>query len=138
MNMNEVIARINELALKKKTVGLTEAELQEQQALRRQYIDEFNLKLAKLTYLEFGWVEVKNVSKDLQKIADTFKDFKTDRELYSRFSAYFNVVHNKCYNDICKIVDAMPSYNKADITEEEKEFYKRLIINNEPYRPYQE
>ena len=104
----------------------------------QQYIDEFNLKLAKLTYLEFGWVEVKNVSKDLQKIADTFKDFKTDRELYSRFSAYFNVVHNKCYNDICKIVDAMPSYNKADITEEEKEFYKRLIINNEPYRPYQE
>lgn len=104
----------------------------------QQYIDEFNLNLAKLTYFEFGWVEVKNVSKDLQKIADTFKDFKTDRELYSRFSAYFNVVHNKCYNDICKIVDAMPSYNKADITEEEKEFYKRLIINNEPYRPYQE
>ena len=104
----------------------------------QQYIDEFNLKLAKLTYSEFGWVEVKNFSKDLQKIADTFKDFKTDRELYSRFSAYFNVVHNKCYNDICKIVDAMPSYNKADITEEEKEFYKRLIINNEPYRPYQE
>ena len=104
----------------------------------QQYIDEFNLKLAKLTYSEFGWVEVKNVSKDLQKIADTFEDFKTDRELYSCFSAYFNVVHNKCYNDIAKIVDAMPSYNEADITEEEKEFYKRLIINNEPYRPYQE
>ena len=104
----------------------------------QQYVDEFNLKLAKLTFSEFGWVEVKNVSKDLQKIADTFKDFKTDRELYSYFSAYFNVVHNKCYNDIAKIVDAMPSYNEADITEEEKEFYKRLIINNEPYRPYQE
>lgn len=104
----------------------------------QQYVDEFNLKLAKLTFSEFGWVEVKNVSKDLQKIADTFEDFKTDRELYSCFSAYFNVVHIKCYNDIAKIVDAMPSYNEADITEEEKEFYKRLIINNESYRPYQE
>ena len=41
----EQIARINELAQKKKTVGLTEAELQEQQALRRQYIDEFKANL---------------------------------------------------------------------------------------------
>ncbi len=40
------IDRINELARKKKTVGLTENELQEQARLRRQYIDEFkeNLK----------------------------------------------------------------------------------------------
>ena len=46
MKMNrEQIARINELAQKKKTVGLTEAELQEQQALRRQYIDEFKANL---------------------------------------------------------------------------------------------
>ena len=40
------IDRINELARKKKTVGLTEAEVEEQARLRRQYIDEFkeNLK----------------------------------------------------------------------------------------------
>ena len=40
------IERINELARKKKTVGLTLSELEEQQRLRRQYIDEFkeNLK----------------------------------------------------------------------------------------------
>ena len=40
------IERINELARKKKTVGLTVAELEEQQRLRRQYLDEFkeNLK----------------------------------------------------------------------------------------------
>lgn len=35
------IERINELARKKKTVGLTEAEAAEQQQLRQQYIQEF-------------------------------------------------------------------------------------------------
>ena len=40
------IERINELARKKKTVGLSASEVEEQQRLRRQYIDEFkeNLK----------------------------------------------------------------------------------------------
>ena len=40
------IDRINELARKKKSVGLTTSEVEEQQRLRRQYIDEFkeNLK----------------------------------------------------------------------------------------------
>jgi len=37
----EQVARINELARKKKTVGLTEAELQEQAELRAQYLKDF-------------------------------------------------------------------------------------------------
>ena len=37
----EQVARINELARKKKTVGLTEAELQEQASLRAQYLKDF-------------------------------------------------------------------------------------------------
>ena len=46
MNMNEVIARINELAAKNKAEGLTEAELEERAKLRRIYIDNVtgNLK----------------------------------------------------------------------------------------------
>ncbi len=37
----EQVARINELARKKKTVGLTEGEVQEQAALRAQYLKDF-------------------------------------------------------------------------------------------------
>ena len=46
MNINEVIARINELAAKNKAEGLTEVELEERAKLRRIYIDNVtgNLK----------------------------------------------------------------------------------------------
>lgn len=39
------IDRINELARKSKTVGLTEEEKQEQYTLRREYIDSFKRSL---------------------------------------------------------------------------------------------
>ena len=37
----EQVARINELARKKKTVGLTDSEVQEQAELRAQYLKDF-------------------------------------------------------------------------------------------------
>ena len=45
MQMNEVIARINELARKAKTTGLTSEELQERDKLRRIYIDSVKANL---------------------------------------------------------------------------------------------
>ncbi len=39
------IDRINELARKKKTVGLTAQEVEEQATLRRQYLDEFKASM---------------------------------------------------------------------------------------------
>ena len=42
---DEKIARINALAKKSKTEGLTEAEKQEQQALRAEYIADFRKNL---------------------------------------------------------------------------------------------
>ena len=45
MDMNEVIARINELAHKAKAEGLTEDEIKERDRLRRIYIDAFKASL---------------------------------------------------------------------------------------------
>ncbi len=45
MDMNEVIARINELAKKAKSEGLTQEELAERDKLRRVYIDSVKASL---------------------------------------------------------------------------------------------
>ncbi len=45
MNMNEVIARINELAKKAKSESLTAEELSERDKLRRIYIDSVKANL---------------------------------------------------------------------------------------------
>ena len=45
MHINEVIARINELAHKAKNQGLTQEELQERDRLRRIYIDSVKASL---------------------------------------------------------------------------------------------
>jgi uncharacterized protein YnzC (UPF0291/DUF896 family) len=47
MNENK-IRRINELARKKKTVGLTERELTEQQELRSEYLKAFRENMAQM------------------------------------------------------------------------------------------
>ena len=45
MSLNDTIARINELARKAKTVGLTPEELAERDKLRRIYIDSVKANL---------------------------------------------------------------------------------------------
>ena len=52
----EQVARINELARKKKTVGLTAGEMQEQAALRAEYLKDFREGLRRQldnTYIQY-------------------------------------------------------------------------------------
>jgi uncharacterized protein YnzC (UPF0291/DUF896 family) len=54
MSIDEVIARINELAKKAKTEGLSEEELQERDKLRRIYID--NIKAGLIGQMENTYI----------------------------------------------------------------------------------
>lgn len=54
MITDQMIARINELAKKANTVGLTDAELEERNELRKRYIEAFKTSLrAQLDSIEF-------------------------------------------------------------------------------------
>ena len=68
----EKIDRINELARKKKTEGLTEDETKEQNALRREYIDSFKASL--VSQLENTYI----VEPDGTKRKVSKKDENTD------------------------------------------------------------
>lgn len=54
MNMDDVIARINELAKKAKSEGLTEEEIAERDNLRRIYID--SVKASLIGHLENTYI----------------------------------------------------------------------------------
>ena len=66
----EQIDRINELARKKKTVGLTAQEVEEQATLRRQYLDEFKANMRQTldnVYLEQEDGSYKNLEQKPKK-----------------------------------------------------------------------
>ena len=67
----EKIDRINELARKKKSVGLTEEELQEQAILRKEYIESYKQSL--ISQLENTYI----VEPDGSKRKVTRKDENT-------------------------------------------------------------
>ena len=62
MNMDQVIARINELAKKAKTDGLTDEELMERDKLRRIYID--NVKASLIGQLDNTYIVQPDGSKN--------------------------------------------------------------------------
>lgn len=78
MVTKEQIDRINELAKKKKTVGLTEEEQAEQKALYREYIDAFkaNLKsqLETIEVVDDDKKEVRKIEKEVEELEETLEE----------------------------------------------------------------
>lgn len=78
MVTKEQIARINELAKKKKETGLTEEELAEQKVLYREYIDAFkaNLKaqLDTIEVVDDDKAEVKKIETEVQRLEVTLEE----------------------------------------------------------------
>lgn len=78
MVTKEQIDRINELAKKKKTVGLTEEEQAEQKVLYREYIDAFkaNLKsqLETIEVVDDDKKEVRKIEKEVEELEETLEE----------------------------------------------------------------
>ena len=78
MVTKEQIARINELAKKKKETGLTEEELAEQKILYRAYIDAFkaNLKaqLDTIEVVDDDKAEVAKIEEEVTELAETLEE----------------------------------------------------------------
>ncbi len=68
----EKINRINELARKKKSMGLTEEELQEQAILRREYIESYKQSL--VSQLENTYIVEPDGTKRKVSRKDVFKN----------------------------------------------------------------
>jgi len=58
----EKVARINELARKKRTVGLTEGEVAEQAALRQEYLADFRAGFKQ--QLDNTWIQYEDGRKE--------------------------------------------------------------------------
>lgn len=80
MVTKEQIDRINELAKKKKGMGLTEEELAEQKVLYREYIDAFkaNLKaqLDTIEVVDEDKAEVKKIETEVRQLEETLEESK--------------------------------------------------------------
>ncbi len=75
MITKEQIDRINELARKSKSEGLTEEEKAEQAVLRREYIEAFKANLkAQLDNIEFVEEKLETETKELEKEVRVLKD----------------------------------------------------------------
>ena len=78
MITQEQIDRINELAKKKKTLGLTEEEQAEQKRLYREYIDAFkaNLKaqLETIEVVDDNKKEVRKIEHEVEKLEETLEE----------------------------------------------------------------
>ncbi len=78
MVTKEQIDRINELAKKKKEIGLAEEELAEQKVLYREYIDAFkaNLKaqLDTIEVVDEDKTEVKKIETEVEELEETLEE----------------------------------------------------------------
>ena len=74
----EMIDRINQLAKKKKTEGLSEDEAAEQKALYREYIDAFkaNLKaqLERIEVVDDDKSEVEKIEEEVEELEETLTE----------------------------------------------------------------
>lgn len=95
MEHDKLVARINELAKKKKESGLTEEELQEQQELRQEYLEKFrnNLKqqLDNAVFMKEFYVNKDDVSENILESLKTNDAILKIEDQGEKYEIYYDV-----------------------------------------------
>lgn len=85
----ELINRINELAKKKKEIGLTNIELEEQKVLREKYLTEFRAgfkqKIESVDFIKQFTIKKANINKDKITDLQTNTNIKEIQELANTY-----------------------------------------------------
>ena len=79
--IEDTIKRINELARKSKAEGLTPEELQEQQVLRREYIEAFKRNMRGT----LNNISIKEADGSITANGETIKKITIDGKTFSKF-----------------------------------------------------
>lgn len=108
----KIINRINELARKKKSEGLTKEEVQEQKELREKYLESFRVNMkSTLNNIDIVDKYELNIGKyiydDILKLKDEdgIKDVKVNKEIIEIFYDYKKIDKNKV-EELIKKVDS--------------------------------
>lgn len=95
MEHDKLVARINELAKKKKESGLTEEELQEQQELRQEYLEKFrnNLKqqLDNAVFMKEFYVNKDDISENILESLKTNDAILKIEDQGEKYEIYYDV-----------------------------------------------
>ena len=95
---------------------------------------DLDVRLSETVYNEFAWRELSKVS--FNSFKNRFLNVTSDRELNTRVYTYYTNEFNRMYGEMVVEIEAMPSVENSDLSPQEYDFYKKLIRELKPYRPY--
>lgn len=92
--------------------------------------------LAQIPYYDFAAVYFGPKLNDAMSIYERIKKDALDNEMRMALYSYHQEKYTRIYNEIVYEAFSKPQLKDAEISEEEKDFYEKLLFNDQPYRPY--
>ena len=95
---------------------------------------DVGVRMSEAVYNEFAWRELSKVN--FNSLKNRFLNVTSDRELNTLVYTYYTKEFNRMYGEMVVVIEAMPSVENSDLSPQEYDFYKKLIRELKPYRPY--
>lgn len=98
-------------------------------------VSEYTARTLTIPYFEFLLQEYMLLNEAFSQYKKSWIDVTSDPALLSAFEQHFSAIYNG-YLDVIVVDPHRPHFHYLPLPDEEKAFYKSLLDNNEPYRPY--